>query len=401
MMPPVEALRAEVTDGGEARLVAIGDGGDERELAAWTSGPAFDVDLLRSPSGDRVGVAVEGTTWTFARDGTLVAERAAGGRGERAGLGGWGGTVLHWTEDEELVTHRPNPAGPFVALVAPGVTVSVAGPTDDHGDETSSGSGALRLYWTGTPTDAQREADVAARRAEARAAVEEPLSLRVAVVRDGRETVVQDARAALTVGVDQLQWPPFAGPGGVLLRWLRTWADVPADDAAPGVAGSEQEVGRPTLVAPDGSARTLPFELGNRLLTTLPDGRILLPCLGPMWWDGADEGMSALDEDGDAELLTLGDGQASPLAFVDVLAPELSAGLDRSDIYRIPGAWTFTSARVDGGTLRLALQRHREEDDDATPWLLADVPLDGVACGTPRLVARGATAPGGAVRVIV
>jgi hypothetical protein len=149
-------------------------------------------------------------------------------------------------------------------------------------------------------------------------------------------------------------------------------------------------------VTPDGTVTILPFEFGNRPLGTLPDGRFLLPCWGAMWWDGPDEALTALSDDGIAEPLFLDGKPLTPSGIVSAFDPTLV--VPRRDTYDHKDAWHIAGARVDGETLAVALERGGAVGG---PWLVAEIPLDGTVCGPPRLVAAGRPAATTAVRVAV
>jgi len=184
-----------------------------------------------------------------------------------------------------------------------------------------------------------------------------------------------------------VQWPVHSGSRGVLLRRSHVTVEAgPQAEGGGGIAHSGFEVLHPWLVTPDGTVTVLPFELGNAPIGTLPDGRFLLPCYAAMWWDGADEALTALSDDGSTEPLRLDGESLTPSAIARAIDPSLV--VPRADDYDHEDAWAVAGARVQDGALVLALTRGGEPGD---PWLLVALALDGLVCGPPRRVAAGRT----------
>lgn len=387
-------VRVEVPDSGPSRVIALDMDGADRLVAEWTVAPAATecrhVALSRSPDETRVGVRVDDAVWTFElATGDLVSHCEATTTGRDAGIVFWGedGAAHIWLQAD----------GPLDAVLAPGVTISVLGPVEEDDGEATSGGGGEFLFHAAGTSAADKDAALSRARAAAETAASADLHVRLAVTVQGHERVVHDDRTTPSAWVTRVQWPPLTGPRGVLLRRVHVRSEPP--QAGTRQVGSQSyEVQHPCLVTRDGEIRTLPFELGNRPLTTMPDGRFLLPCYGPMWWDGPNEGMSVVDDDGRSELLQTGGEHVTPMGIVRAIDPSLVPAEDPVG-YESDDAWTFVAARARADTLTVALEQGHRGADRGASWMLAELPLDGITCGPPRHIAGGTPPPSTVVRV--
>jgi hypothetical protein len=397
------ALRAEATpavDGiGHARLFAIDDTGADRLVAEWTRG-ADDADewltleVAWSPSRERAAVRTGRDTWTFVvATGELVHHDAGPARTDGPLDTAFSSSpLLVWSDDEVASYHAVTRDSRLEALLAPDIHLTVVGPiVDDGGEASSGGSGPINVAFAhGTPRT-EVEAELRRVRREEADANAAPMRLLARLDMRAQTTVLQDTTSSVDDGFVQLQWPLLAGPRGVLVRrsHVRSYK-----------RGSRFEVQHPWLVTPDGTLTTLPFEFGNRPLTTLPDGHFLLPCWGAMWWDGPNEPLTALGDDGEAEPLLLDGESISPMSAVRAVEPSWVPAED-PDGYYSDDRWDFAAARVDDGRLLLALERDGPDQAERHPWLVLALPIDGTRCGPPVRIAGARPPAGTLVRVVV
>lgn len=390
------ALRLETSRAGDGAercvLFALAADGAERRVAAWPTGRGAErpaIKLAFSPSRRRAAVRVGNGVWTVQlADGAIVAHVMTDGTdGDEltAPMHICGrDEILVWDGEERASCVRPGRGDVLDALVGDGISLTVVGPVDDDGGEASSGSSGQMVYFTHEVTEDEVRSVIEAGRQESARAAQKDLHVRVVVAFGERRVVVHDATSTLAAGIDRLQWPVHVGPRGVLLRRSRVTAGGLHADEVRLTSSVGNDVMHPWLVTPDGTVTTLPFELGNGPLATLPDGRFLLPCWAPMWWDGPDEPLTALDDDGDTEPLLLAGEPLTPDELVSAFDPALVVPRKGDD--DVDDAWRIVAARVDGDTLAVALERDR---GPGNPWLVAAVPLVGTTCGPPRLVASG------------
>lgn len=403
------ALRLETSRAGDGAegcvLFALAVDGAERRVAGWPTGRKDErpaIELAFSPSRLRAAVRVGDGVWTVElEDGAIVAYVTTDetdrdeltvpmllcGRDQ----------ILVWDGDERASCVRPGRGEALDALVGDGISLAVVGPVEDDGGEASSGSSGQMVYFKGEVTEEEVRSVVEAGRQESARAAREDVHVRVVVAFRERRVVVHEETSTLAAGLERLQWPVHVGPRGVLLRRSRVTAGGGFhDDEVRLTSSVGHEVMHPWLVTPDGTVTTLPFELGNGPLATLPDGRFLLPCWAPMWWDGPDEPLTALSDDGETEPLLLDGEPLTPAALVSAFDPALV--VPRKSDYDFDDAWRIAAARIDGDTLVVALERGL---DPGEPWLVAAVPLVGTTCGPSRLVASGRPSEATTVRVTV
>lgn len=390
-------LRVEVSASGSARLLALDMDGLDRLVAEWTvplrASERGDAVVTRSPSGERAAVRVGEFAWTFGlQTGELVGQHTAN-------PGYWQPDVLYWGTDE-IARIWMAADGPLDALLAAGVQINILGPVEEDDGEATSGGGGGSLYFVDPETSrAAKEAAFKKARATANAAALAEVHLRLAVSFHGRESIVQDVHATHRAGLMRVQWPPLTGPHGVLIRRVHVQS-LPPQGGLRQTHSEAFEVQHPWLITPDGQVHTLPFVLGNRPLTTMPDGRFLLPCFGPMWWDGPNEGLSVVDNDGNSELLKSDDGHLTPIGIVRAIDPSLVPAEDPDD-HDTDEAWTCVAACADADTLTVALEHGDRGVDPGGSWLVAELPLDGTTCGPPRRIAGGTPPTDTVARVIL
>lgn len=401
---------------GHFELLATAADGSDRLVAAWNDDlrtPELlnaELEVQRSPTGRRVAVQIGARVRTLDLTSGDTVHVDHGDElppdPVEAGLGG--SPILVWGGDEIAAVRVPSDRRPVRATLAPGLQIAIRGPVDDVPGEATSNSGGWHIAFApGTP-DALIDRDLSAHRRRVAEAIDIDRRPEITVVRDGHRTVVQADATSLRRGAERAIWPPLVGPRGVLLR--RASVQVHADDPAAGGGRAKRrssgysttvtDVLNPWLVTPDGALHVLPFPLGNGPLATLPDGRFLLPCWQPMWWDGGNEPLSALADDGTAEPLRLDSRPFTPMAAVRAVAPALVPADDPEyDFDNDFDGWRVAAARTSGDGLRLALEP--EDPAPGSPWLLVEVPLDGTVCGAPRLIADGVAPANGIVRIIV
>lgn len=427
-------LDAAVTDPARADLAlfAIAGDGAERRLAAWSENLAdlglpvdgslpgaeiaglIDPQLQRSPTGHRVAVRIDGRAWTFdLSSGEAVHDDP--GEGDRAAAehdavddGFRGSPLLIWDGEAVARVRFPSSTTALRATIGPNTELVIRGPVDDRPLDAPSYSGSAHVAFDLDTPDELAERTIATLRRRVAEVLDREQHPAITLFRDGRPTVIQADTTTWRRGAERAVWPPLTGPRGLLLR--RAIVDVPktvepdADDRAASLSTSylstSTEMLSPWLVAPDGTARELPFVLGNHPLATLPDGRFLLPCAQPMWWDGGNEPLTALADDGTTEPLLLGGQPMTPTAIVRAVAPTLVAADEPTEFVGDDfDGWLVTTARLRGDELTLALQP--TGPTPGRPWLLVGAVLDGLRCDSPRLIATGTAPADGITRLIV
>lgn len=430
---------AEVTDDGQAHfaLHAINEDGNERRVASWSEpvpdldepitelGPDYplgdllpDLEIARSPSGDRAAVRVgrHARTFELSSGDTVHVDHGSpepdGADHDVADALFAGSLLLAWNRDETASVRGPFHGHELRAVLAPDVEVAVHGPVDHAPREASSYQSWGQVLVAPATPDAQRERALTDLREQVSRAIDTDLRFGITVTRDGVRTVVQDDTITWRRGAERPVWPVFLGPRGLLIRRTRVRAQVEppqergagheASATASGYVRTDTEVLHPWLVARDGTVRVLPFELGNLPLATLTDGRFLLPCGEAMWWDGGDEPLAALADDGTAEPLSLHDRPMTPTAIVRAVAPGFLPD-ENPDDDEFRGddfdGWRCTSARLHDDRLTLALEP--EGPTPGRPWWLVELAIDGLRCEPLRLIATGPTPPDGLTRIIV
>lgn len=320
-----------------------------------------------------------------------------------------GDPILVWDSDTVARVRVPSSRTTVRATLGPGTEIQIRGPVDDYPLDAPSHSSAACVAFDHDTPDGIVEHTIATLRQRVADTIDRELRPEITLLRDGVPTVIQSDVTTWRRGAERAVWPPLVGPRGLLLR--RVVVSVPDHDdesgpddapASPSMSyvSTSTEVLPPWLVAPDGTSRELPFVLGNHPLTTLPDGRFLLPCARPMWWDESNEELTALADDGTTEPLLLAGRPMTPTAIVRAVAPGLVADEEPTEFAGDDfDGWLVTTARLRGDELVLALQP--SGPTPGRPWLLVSAALDGLRCDSPRLIATGTAPTDGATRLIV
>lgn len=257
-----------------------------------------------------------------------------------------------------------------------GWTIHVRGSWYDDGGFSGGHRGGSRHFGRlpGTTVDELRAAMVEQRAKDEREAAT-PRELRVRLVREGVDVTVIDERRLPADDPASLIWPPIVTPAGVVLRWERTTSTIDRPDGRPVEPGeaphhSETTVQRAWLVSPDGDVGQLPFELGTAPIAIWPDGRLLMPSVDPLWWDGDDEPITLLDLAGTSEPLLVDGAPVTPSRVLLAVGEDASNGATGETDAPV---WTIRQAALQGDRLRLRLTH---DDVELEQWIAVEIGLE-------------------------
>lgn len=272
---------------------------------------------------------------------------------------------------------RPAAGHELTAELASGWTIHVRGSWhDDDGFSGGHQAGTRHLgRLPGSTVDELRAAMVQQRAEDERDAAT-PSSLQIRLVRDDIDVTVIDEQRLPADAPATLLWPPIDTTAGVVLRWERTRTSYDRPDGRPVEPGEaphsfETTVQPAWIVSPGGGVGQLLLELGTSPVAIWPDGRLLMPSIHPLWWDGDDEPLTLMDLSGQGEPLIVDGEPVTPSRVLAAIGEEAANGV--ADAVDAP-SWTFRQAALDDGRLRLRLTH----DDDApqVQWIAVEVGLD-------------------------